>query len=93
MRVSSLETLESKADCPAPAHTQLGMTGVKRVESLNDSPYFIRAIADIAAAHLKSGQAVSAQMGLRCPGCTNERCGKQKEWFEGFQGKIAAPAA
>ena len=26
------------------------MTGVKRVESLNDSPYFIRAIADIAAA-------------------------------------------
>ncbi|GAA5992810.1 hypothetical protein JCM10908_001349 [Rhodotorula pacifica] len=70
---------------------ELGMTGVKRVESLNDSPYFIRAIADIAAAHLKSGQAVSAQMGLRCPGCTNEKCGKQKEFFESFQGQLAAP--
>merc|ERR1719487_2513608 len=71
---------------------ELGMTGVKRVESLNDSPYFIRAIADIAAAHLKSGQAVSAQMGLRCPGCTNERCGKQKEWFESFE-ETATPQA
>ncbi|GAA5939956.1 ferrochelatase HEM15 [Sporobolomyces koalae] len=63
---------------------ELGMTGVKRVESLNDSPYFIKAIADIAADHLKSGRHVSAQLGLRCPGCTNEKCGKQKDWFKGF---------
>ncbi|GAA5907122.1 ferrochelatase HEM15 [Sporobolomyces salmoneus] len=63
---------------------ELGMTGVKRVESLNDSPYFIRALADIASNHLKSGQHVSAQLGLRCPGCTNEKCGHQKEWFKSF---------
>ena len=62
------------------------MTGVKRAESLNDSPYFIRAIADIAAAHLKSGQTVSPQLMLRCPSCTNEKCGKQKAWFKSFEG-------
>lgn len=72
---------------------QLGMTGVKRAESLNDSPYFIRAIADIAAAHLKSGQAVSPQLGLRCPGCTNEKCGHQKEWLKSFQAQIASKSA
>ncbi|POY70282.1 putative Protoporphyrin ferrochelatase [Rhodotorula taiwanensis] len=72
---------------------ELGMTGVKRAESLNDSPYFIRAIADIAAAHLKSGQAVSPQLGLRCPGCTNEKCGHQKEWLKSFQAEIASKSA
>uniref|UniRef100_A0A0K3CK53 Cation-transporting ATPase n=1 Tax=Rhodotorula toruloides TaxID=5286 RepID=A0A0K3CK53_RHOTO len=66
---------------------ELGLTGVKRVESLNDSPYFIRALADIAAAHIKSGKTVSAQLGLRCPGCTNEKCGKQKAWFKSFADK------
>ncbi|GJN90099.1 hypothetical protein Rhopal_003098-T1 [Rhodotorula paludigena] len=72
---------------------ELGMTGVKRVESLNDSPYFIRAIADIAAAHLKSGRAVSPQLLLRCPDCTNEKCGKQKDWFKSFGTSGAASQA
>ena len=59
---------------------------VHRAESLNDSPVFIRALADIAAAHLKDVAAVraghaSTQMGLRCPGCTNATCGQQKGWF------------
>ncbi|PCH43753.1 ferrochelatase [Wolfiporia cocos MD-104 SS10] len=59
---------------------------VHRAESLNDSPVFIRALADIAAAHLKdvaAGRAgyASTQMGLRCPGCTNATCGQQKGWF------------
>ncbi|GAA6061134.1 hypothetical protein JCM10212_001734 [Sporobolomyces blumeae] len=63
---------------------ELGMTGVKRCDSLNDSPYFIKALAEIATAHIESGQTVSAQLGLRCPGCTNEKCGKQKEWFKSF---------
>ncbi|EMD37920.1 hypothetical protein CERSUDRAFT_50322 [Gelatoporia subvermispora B] len=59
---------------------------VHRAESLNDSPVFIRALADIAAAHLKdvtTGQAgpTSIQMALRCPGCTNATCGQQKAWF------------
>lgn len=58
---------------------------VHRAESLNESPVFIRALADIAAQHLRecsTGKGpVSVQLGLRCPGCTNATCGHQKEWF------------
>ncbi|KAF9460693.1 ferrochelatase [Collybia nuda] len=58
---------------------------VHRAESLNESPVFVRALADIAVQHLrdcKSGKGpVSTQFGLRCPGCTNATCAKQKEWF------------
>ena len=61
---------------------ELGMTGVKRAESLNDSPTFIRALADLAADHLKNGAAVSSQLMLRCPGCTNETCGRAKDFFQ-----------
>ncbi|KAF9012324.1 hypothetical protein BDQ17DRAFT_1343691 [Cyathus striatus] len=64
---------------------ELGME-VHRAESLNDSPVFIRALADIAATHLRDCTAgkgpVSVQLGLRCPGCTNATCGYQKVWFE-----------
>ncbi|KAM0791658.1 hypothetical protein ACM66B_006094 [Microbotryomycetes sp. NB124-2] len=67
---------------------ELGLTGVKRCDSLNDSPYFIKAIADIAADHLKQGSAVSTQMMLRCPGCTNEKCGHAKEYFKSFEGRL-----
>lgn len=58
---------------------------VKRVESLNGSPVFIRALADLAKSHLKSGIACSAQMGLRCPGCKSERCAESKKFFGGQQ--------
>lgn len=58
---------------------------VHRAESLNESPVFVRALADIAAQHLRdyaSGKGpVSVQLGLRCPGCTNDTCGQQKAWF------------
>ena len=59
---------------------------VARAESLNDSPVFIRALADIVTSHLRdyaSGVCgpTSPQMGLRCPGCTNSTCGHQKAWF------------
>ena len=63
---------------------QLGME-VHRAESLNGSPVFIRALADIAAQHLKENGAgappTSVQMGLRCPGCTNATCAQQKSFF------------
>ncbi|KAI0081221.1 ferrochelatase [Panus rudis PR-1116 ss-1] len=64
---------------------QLGMD-VTRAESLNDSPVFIRALADLAADHLRdysSGKIgpTSIQLGLRCPGCTNVTCAQQKSWF------------
>lgn len=75
----------------------MGLTGVKRVESLNDSPHFIRALADIAAGHLgateggqrattdKNSSAMvgptSKQLLLRCPGCKNPKCGESKAFF------------
>jgi protoporphyrin/coproporphyrin ferrochelatase len=59
---------------------------VHRAESLNDSPVFIRALADITSQHLRDYSAgkigpTSVQLGLRCPGCTNGTCGQQKTWF------------
>jgi ferrochelatase len=63
---------------------QLGME-VHRAESLNGSPVFIRALADIVAQHLKESGAgappTSVQMGLRCPGCSNATCAQQKSFF------------
>jgi ferrochelatase len=59
--------------------------GVKRVESLNGNPVFIRGLADLAAKHLQSGQSCSPQMTLRCQGCTSERCYEQKKFFAGDQ--------
>lgn len=57
---------------------------IYRAESLNESPVFIRALADIVAEHLRgcsSKGPVSVQLGLRCPGCKIHTCGQQKAWF------------
>lgn len=62
--------------------------GVKRAESLNGSPVFIQALADIAHEHLQSGVSCSRQMGLRCQGCKSERCLEQKKFFAGEQAKL-----
>ena len=62
---------------------EAGHDGVKRVESLNGSPVFIEALADIARTHLASGQSCSKQMTLRCPACVSERCLEQKRFFAG----------
>src|SRR6266516_8133130 len=62
---------------------EAGHAGIKRAESLNGNPIFIRGLADIAATHLKSGEVCSKQMGLRCPGCTSERCLESKKFFSG----------
>lgn len=67
-----------------------GNPGVKRAESLNGSPIFIRALADIAKAHLDSGVSCSRQMGLRCQGCKSERCLEQKKFFAGEQAYTGA---
>ncbi|KAI9733246.1 MAG: ferrochelatase hem15 [Cirrosporium novae-zelandiae] len=55
--------------------------GVRRAESLNGSPVFIQALADIAYQHLHSGSLISKQLRLRCPGCSSERCSEQKKFF------------
>lgn len=65
-----------------------GNPGVRRAESLNGSPVFIQALADIAHEHLQSGVSCSRQMGLRCQGCKSERCLEQKKFFAGEQAKI-----
>nr|OQO20148.1 hypothetical protein B0A51_10959 [Rachicladosporium sp. CCFEE 5018] len=72
---------------------ELGAEGrVRRAESLNGSPVFIRALADIAMAHLDSGMATSKQMGLRCPGCKSERCLESKKFFGSQQLETERPA-
>ncbi|ROW05471.1 hypothetical protein VSDG_00223 [Cytospora chrysosperma] len=62
---------------------------VKRAESLNGNPIFIKGLADIAKSHLASGITCSNQMGLRCPGCKSERCLESKKFFAG-EGRIPA---
>jgi len=62
---------------------ELGMN-YARAESLNGSPVFIRALADIAKDHVRNvdqNGPVSTQLSLRCPGCTNDVCGEQKKWL------------
>lgn len=56
---------------------------VKRADSLNGNPTFIKGLADIAKTHLQSEIACSKQMGLRCPGCKSERCLESKKFFAG----------
>ena len=60
-----------------------GHPGVKRAESLNASPIFIQALADIARDHLQSEESCSKQMVLRCQGCKSERCLQSKQFFVG----------
>ncbi len=64
---------------------QLGVH-LSRADSLNDSPIFIRALADVMSNHLFDFEAgrigsTSTQIMLRCPGCTNPKCGRTKEWL------------
>ena len=61
---------------------------VKRVESLNGNPIFIKALADLAKSHLSAGKACSLQMGLRCPGCKSEKCLESKKFFAAQQDKL-----
>ncbi|UZJ54370.1 hypothetical protein CBS101457_003690 [Exobasidium rhododendri] len=71
---------------------------LKRAESLNDEPIFLRALADITANHLSAFSSTpdadvghhvwnqgntSRQMQLRCPGCVNPVCSEQKKFFAG----------
>ena len=68
---------------------EAGHPGVKRAESLNGNKIFIEGLADIAFQHLRSGESCSKQMGLRCQGCTSERCLESKRFFVGQEGLLA----
>ncbi|RHZ88533.1 hypothetical protein Glove_22g120 [Diversispora epigaea] len=58
-----------------------GIKGLKRVESLNDDPVFIKAMSDIVKKHLDSGKVTSTQLLLRCPMCKNNSCQKAREFL------------
>lgn len=80
-----IETLyELDIEVAEDAH-KLGVN-LTRAESLNDSPIFVRALADLISTHMadyNEGRAgpVGKQVMLRCPGCTNPKCGRTKEWL------------
>ncbi|XP_041355226.1 ferrochelatase, mitochondrial-like isoform X2 [Gigantopelta aegis] len=64
---------------------QVCAKNIRRAASLNDSPVFIEALADIVKQHLDSDVLCSKQLLLRCPLCTNPVCAKMREFFANQQ--------
>lgn len=60
---------------------ECGVENIKRAESLNGNPLFMKALADLVQSHLKSNQPCSRQLTLRCPLCTNPTCEETKAFF------------
>ncbi|KAI9218699.1 hypothetical protein BC828DRAFT_387882 [Blastocladiella britannica] len=81
-----IETLyELDAEYMEEARSKWGMQGVRRAESLNASPTFIRAMADVMRTHLDAGgkPASVGMLGMQCPMCTKESCRQAKDFFVG----------
>jgi ferrochelatase len=71
---------------------ELGITGLKRAESLNDSPVFIKALADLVHSHIQNNFAPSTQLSMRCPGCKRESCKSSRDFFiEQYEKSISEP--
>uniref|UniRef100_A0A667YU40 Ferrochelatase n=1 Tax=Myripristis murdjan TaxID=586833 RepID=A0A667YU40_9TELE len=60
---------------------ECGVENIRRAESLNGNPLFMKALADLVQSHLRSNEPCSRQLTLRCPLCTNPTCGKTKAFF------------
>ncbi|XP_051906991.1 ferrochelatase, mitochondrial [Hippocampus zosterae] len=60
---------------------ECGVENLRRAESLNGNPLFMKALAELVQSHLKSNQPCSRQLTLRCPLCTNPVCGETKAFF------------
>ncbi|KAK2818834.1 hypothetical protein Q5P01_024395 [Channa striata] len=60
---------------------ECGVENIRRAESLNGNPLFMKALADLVQSHLKSNELCSRQLTLRCPLCTNPTCGETKAFF------------
>lgn len=56
---------------------------IKRAESLNDSPMFIEALADMVKEHIDSGDKSSRQFGNRCVDCQKDVCRDARGMFAG----------
>lgn len=61
---------------------KVGVENIRRCESLNDNPIFLKALADIVKSHIDSNSMCTNQLALRCPGCINEKCGPMKYFFK-----------
>lgn len=60
----------------------MGLKGVKRLAALNVQPLFIDTLTELVASCLEDPKANSlAHMALRCPQCTNSKCGETKSFF------------
>jgi len=69
-----IETLfEIDIEYAEEAH-EAGIEIFKRAPSLNGSPEFQAALADIVSNHLNSGEVATPQYGINCAGCTNPSC-------------------
>ncbi|ORZ20704.1 ferrochelatase [Absidia repens] len=79
-----IETLFELDQEYAEEAEKAGITGWKRAEALNDDPIFTKAMATIVHEHLQSGQVVSRQYYLRCPGCTFDSCGTTRNFFKSY---------
>lgn len=60
---------------------ECGVENIRRAESLNGNPIFMKALADLVKSHLESNEPCSRQLTLRCPLCTNPTCGQTKAFF------------
>lgn len=60
---------------------ECGVENIRRAESLNGNPLFMKALADLVQSHLKTNKPCSRQLTLRCPLCTNPTCGETKAFF------------
>ncbi|CAL8280051.1 unnamed protein product [Merluccius merluccius] len=60
---------------------ECGVENIRRAESLNGNPLFMKALADLVQSHLRSNEPCSRQLTLRCPLCTNPTCGDAKAFF------------
>uniref|UniRef100_A0A4W6CXT0 Ferrochelatase n=1 Tax=Lates calcarifer TaxID=8187 RepID=A0A4W6CXT0_LATCA len=60
---------------------ECGVENIRRAESLNGNPLFMKALADLVQSHMKSNEPCSRQLTLRCPLCTNPTCGETKAFF------------
>ncbi|CEG71933.1 Putative Ferrochelatase [Rhizopus microsporus] len=76
-----IETLFELDQEYASEAKELGITGWKRVDALNDEPLFVKAMANIVKEHIDKGEVVSKQWPLRCPGCDFDTCGHSRDFF------------
>lgn len=64
---------------------EVGGKHIRRSASLNDSPTFIRALADLVKSHLEANVSSTRRLGMRCPGCKNPVCGEMRDFFDRSQ--------